>query len=67
MVMNTGVMAYVQELLLTLPFVYAVAVVFLAACAIGGACVMIGVAVRAAPEAMRDLRAWRAIRKALIN
>jgi hypothetical protein len=65
--MNTGVMAHVQDLLLTLPFVYAVAVVFLAACAVGGACVMIGVAVRAAPEAVQDLRAWRAVRKALIN
>lgn len=65
--MNTGAMAYVQEFLLALPFLYAVGVVFLAACAVGGACVMIGVAVRAAPEALRDLRAWRAIRKALIN
>jgi hypothetical protein len=65
--MNTGVMTHVQDLLLTLPLLYAVAVVFLAACAVGGACVMIGVAVRAAPEVVQDLRAWRAVRKALIN
>jgi hypothetical protein len=65
--MNTGAMAYVQQFLLALPFLYAVGLVFLSACAIGGACVMIGVAVRAAPEMMRDLRAWRAVRKALIN
>jgi hypothetical protein len=56
-----------RESLLRLPYFEAALLVFLAACAIGGLCILISIAVRSLPDLIRDVRAWRAIRKALID
>ena len=57
----------VREILLSLPLTQAAFTVFLAACAVGGACTLLCIGIRAAPEVLRDFREWRALRNATIG
>ena len=56
-----------REILLSLPFTQAAFTVFLAACALGGACTLLCIGIRSAPEILRDFREWRSLRNATIG
>ena len=56
-----------REMLLSLPLSYAMAAVFLTACVLGGLCVLLCVAVTSIPDAIRDVRGSRDVRKAAIK
>jgi hypothetical protein len=57
----------VREILLSLPLTQAAFTVFLAACAVGGACTLLCIGIRAAPEVLKDFREWRALRNGTIG
>ena len=56
-----------QRRALNAPLSYAMITIFIAGCAIGGACILAYVAIRALPEAFRDFRAFRLERSAVID
>jgi hypothetical protein len=57
----------IKDVLLMLPLSYAMITIFIAGCAIGGACILAYVAIRALPDALRDFRAFRLERSAVID
>jgi hypothetical protein len=65
--MDLGSIGDLREMLFSLPMTQVIITVFLVACAIGGLCTVAGMAIRATPEAVRDIRAWLFFRKATIQ
>lgn len=67
MVIDFAGISDIREMLLSLPLTQVMFTVFLAACAIGAACTLVGRVLRAAPDTVRDLLAARTLRKAAIQ
>ncbi|MGZ5093051.1 MAG: hypothetical protein ACXWCY_27400 [Burkholderiales bacterium] len=56
-----------RELLLSLPISQVTLSVFLSACVFGGVCTVTCSALRALPDALKDLRCWRLDRRGVIE
>ena len=60
-------MSYIRDMLFNLSLAEVMFTVFFAACVIGSAFTLICVAIRATPDALKDFRAWRLLRKTSIE
>jgi hypothetical protein len=56
-----------RELLLSLPISQVTLSVFLTACVFGGVCTLTCAALRALPDAVKDLRSWRQDRRTVVE
>ena len=56
-------MSHIRDMLFNLSQAEVILTVFFASCVVGSAFTLICVAVRATPDTLRDLRAWRLLRK----
>jgi hypothetical protein len=65
--MDISSISYIKGVLLTLPLSYAMITIFIGGCAIAGACILAYVAVCSVPDALRDFRAFRLERSAVID
>jgi hypothetical protein len=65
--MDISSISSMGEVILMLPLGYAMITIFIAGCAIGGACILAYVAIRALPDALRDFRAFRMERDAVLD
>lgn len=65
--MDISSISSMREVILMLPVGYAMITIFVAGCAIGGACILAYVAIRALPDALRDFRAFRLERSAVLD
>jgi hypothetical protein len=65
--MDISSFSSMREVVLMLPLGYAMITIFIAGCAIGGACILAYVAIRALPDALKDFRAFRLERSAVLD
>jgi hypothetical protein len=65
--MDISSISSMREVILMLPLGYAMVTIFIAGCAIGGACILAYVAIRALPDALRDFRNFRLERSAVLD